>query len=106
MQAKFVKREKKKKMRKKLSAKRGRRQHWRETRWRPSPEITARGARAGPRGVEDEGATNEKDCKFANALQKAREVTDKKILQSSQGTAGGGGRRTRSRARAQSEHGQ
>ena len=80
MQAKFVKREKKKKMRKKL-----RKKHVDAAELEGdalAPESRDHGSRRsrGKRGVEDEGATNEKDSKFANALQKAREVTDKKIL--------------------------
>ena len=80
MQAKFVKREKKKKMRKKL-----RKKHVDAAELEGdalAPESQDHGSRRSRenRGVEDEGATNEKNSKFANALQKAREVTDKKIL--------------------------
>ena len=80
MQAKFVKREKKKKMRKKLRKKHIDAAELEQDALAPeSSDLGSRRSR-GESSAEAKATTNEKDAKFANALQKAREVTDKKIL--------------------------
>ena len=80
MQAKFVKSEKKKKMRKKLRTK-----HIDAAELENdvmAPETRDHGSRRarGERAAAEEEKLTEKDAKFVNALQKAREVTYKKIL--------------------------
>lgn len=80
MQAKFVKREKKKKMRKKLRTKHIDAAELEQDALAPESKDHGSRRSRGERNIQAENETNEKDSKFASALQKAREVTDKKIL--------------------------
>lgn len=84
MQAKFVKREKKKKMRKKLRKKHIDAAELEQDELAPATnDLGSRRSRAeNGSAVEKDAASKlqDKDTKFASALQKAREVTDKKIL--------------------------
>ena len=84
MQAKFVKREKKKKMRKKLRKKHIDAAELEQDELAPATnDLGSRRSRAeNGSAVEKDAASKlqDKNAKFASALQKARDVTDKKIL--------------------------
>ena len=84
MQAKFVKRENKKKMRKKLRKKHIDAAELEQDELAPATnDLGSRRSRAeNGSAVEKDAASKlqDKNAKFASALQKARDVTDKKIL--------------------------